>query len=322
MPATIVVVIVLGILVLISLICGYVFSSVVLYARRQPIVSTPKEYGLAYEEVEFKGTDGLNLKGWYIPGEADASDKDPGQVVILTHPMTFNRHGFVVENQGFPPIAKTPVDLLKTAKALNDAGYAVLMFDFRNHGESDGGLSGVGLTEYQDIIGAIAYVSNRRLTAPSIGFVSFCMGANATIVALSKGKQQLRNIKFLIAIQPVSAQVFLRCYLREVYTPLSLFLIPIIDRFARWRGGYALKDMSPLAYAQDVDIPTLYIQARDDPWTDLADTHGFYEATSGPKELWLIDGIQRRFETYNYVGEHPERIVSFVRQHFSGATEG
>jgi fermentation-respiration switch protein FrsA (DUF1100 family) len=317
MPASIVGIIIVGAWICLSLAIGYVFSGIVSYSRRQPIVRTPGEYGLDFESVEFKATDGVLLQGWYIPAGKLPFTSEPKQVVILTHPMTFNRHGFVVENQGFPPIAKTPVDLLKTARALNAAGYPVLMFDFRNHGESEAGLSGVGLTEYQDVIGAIAYVNNRWLSAPAIGFVSFCMGANATTVALSKAKDQLRDIKFLIAVQPVSAEVFIRSYLRNVYTPLSLYLLPIIDRIVRWRGGFALKEMSPLRYARDVVIPTLVIQAREDPWTELTDTQAYYQALSGPKELWLIDGIQRRFETYNYVGDHPDRIVKFIRQHFS-----
>ncbi len=317
MPPSVVVIIVVGAWICLSLVIGYVFSGIVLYARRQPIVRTPEEYGLEYEAVEFKGTDGVLLQGWYIPAGEGSSDAEPKAVVILTHPMTFNRHGFVVENQGFPPIARTPVDLLQMARSLNAAGYPVLMFDFRNHGESEGGSSGVGLTEYQDVIGAIAYVNNRWLSAPAIGFVSFCMGANATTVALSKAKDQLRDIKFLIAVQPVSAEVFIRSYLRSVYTPLSLYLLPIIDRIVRWRGGFALKEMSPLKYAHDVQIPTLTIQARQDPWTELSDTQAFYQALSGPKELWLIDGITRRFEAYNYVAEHPERLVEFIQQHFS-----
>ena len=317
MPATMLILIIAGILIGLSLLIGYIFSSIVLYSRRQPIVKTPADYGLKFEDIQFKATDGLNLKGWYIPAGSTATATEPKQVVILTHPMTFNRHGFVVKNQGFPPIALTNVDLLKTAQALNGAGYSVLMFDFRNHGESEGGLSGVGLTEYQDIIGAIAYVNNRWLSAPAIGFVSFCMGANATIVALSKGKAQLHNIKFLVAIQPVSAAVFIRSYLRNVYTPISLYLLPIIDRIVRLRGGYSLKAMSPREYVQDVAIPTLYIQAREDRWTELADIQSFYQGTAGLKELWLIDGIKRRFEAYNYVGENPEQILAFVGEHLS-----
>ena len=50
------------------LISSYIFSGIVMYSRRQPIVRTPKEYGMAYEDVEFKSTDNLTLKGWFIPG--------------------------------------------------------------------------------------------------------------------------------------------------------------------------------------------------------------------------------------------------------------
>jgi alpha-beta hydrolase superfamily lysophospholipase len=300
--------------VLISLAISCIFSNIILYSRRQPVVRTPMEHGMEYQDVEFKSTDGLTLKGWFIPA---ASDGEQDKAIILTHPMPFNRHGFIAKNQGFPPLFKTDVDLLTTAHALHQAGYSVLTFDLRNHGESERGMTGNGLTEYQDVLGAVEYISNQpSLSSPQIGFVSFCMGAASTMVALSKGKDQLNNIKFLIAIQPISADIFFRCYMRAVYTPLSLYLIPIVDRLVQWRGGFAFEEMSPLPFARDIEIPTLYIQAKDDPWTELRDIESFYEATAGPKELWLIEGITRRFEAYNYVGQHPDRILEFVGQHF------
>jgi alpha-beta hydrolase superfamily lysophospholipase len=39
------------------------------------------------------------------------------------------------------------VDLLKTAHGFHQAGYAVLLFDFRSHGESQAGLCAGGLSE-------------------------------------------------------------------------------------------------------------------------------------------------------------------------------
>ena len=126
----------------------------------------------------------------------------------------------------------------------------------------------------------------------------------------------LRAVRFLVAVQPVSANVFVRQYLRAEYTPLSVFLAAIVDWFVQRRGGYALKAMSPLPYVKDIRVPTLYIQARADRWTTVADTQSFYDATPGEKELWWIEGITQRFEAYNYVGDHPERIIAFVKAHF------
>lgn len=299
----------------ISIAISYVFSGIVLFSLRQPIVTTPADYGLEYEDVEFQSTDGLTLKGWFIPAESTGG---PEKVIIITHPLPFNRHGFLAKNQGLLPLFKTDVDLLQIAPALHREGYSVLMLDLRNHGESESGLTGVGLTEYQDVLGAIAYVQGRpSLRAPQIGLVSFCMGANSSIVALGKGGDLVKDVKFLVAVQPVSVSVFFRCYMRNVYTPLSLYLIPIVDRFVQWRGGFAFKEMTPLRFASDVQIPTLYIQAREDPWTELSDIEGFYDATAGPKDLWWIEGKMGRFDAYNHVCKHPERIIEFARKCFS-----
>jgi pimeloyl-ACP methyl ester carboxylesterase len=303
--------------VAISVAISYVFSSIVLFSLRQPIITTPANYGLTYEDIEFQSTDGLTLKGWFIPAEPGGDDGQD-KVVILSHPLPFNRHGFLVKNQGLLPLFKTDVDLLQIAPALHRDGYSVLMFDFRNHGESEGGLTGVGLTEYQDVLGAVAYVKSRpSLRSPQIGFASFCMGANSTIVALSKGKELAEDVKFLVAVQPISVSVFFRRYMSNVYTPLSLYLIPIVDRFVQWRGGFAFKKMSPLAYAKDVEVPTLVIQAREDPWFEVSDVEGFYNAPAGPKELWWIEGKMGRFDAYNHVCKNPERITAFARKHFS-----
>jgi len=308
--------------VVISLTISYIFSGIVLHALRQPIVSTPKAHGLEYENVEFESVDGLLLKGWFIPAEPGGGERD--KVIILTHPFSFNRHGFLVKNQGLLPLFKTNVDLLQIAPALHQEGYSVLAFDFRNHGESQGGLTGIGLTEYQDVLGAVDYVKSRQsLHSPQIGFVSFCMGANATIVALSKGQGSdlIEDVRFLVAVQPVSVNVFLRRYMSDVYTPLSLYLVPIVDQLVQWRGGFAFKEMSPLKYAQDIAVPTLYVQAREDAWFEASDLEGFYDATAEPKELWWIEGKMRRFEAYNYVCAHPERTVEFAKEHFSEHVE-
>lgn len=314
MPIYWVITLLIVLLVSVVLVISYVFSGVVVHSRRQPIVRTPQEYGMSYEDVEFESTDGLTIRGWFIPAPSGKSDK----VIILTHPMPMNRHGFLARNQGFPPLFRTDVDLLRTVYALHQAGYAVLAFDLRNHGESDSGITGNGLSEYQDVLGAVRYVESRTdLNVQQIGFVCFCMGAASTMVALSRGKDELRNARFFVAIQPITASVFFRCYLKDVYTRLSLFLIPIVERMVRWRGGYGFQEMAPVRFAKDIEIPTLYVQAKEDRWTELSDIQGFYEATPGAEELWLIEGKMRRFEAYNYVGEHPERVLAFAEKHFS-----
>ena len=65
MPLFWIPIIAFALFVIISLAISYIFSGVTLHSVRQPIVTTPKDYGLEYEDVEFESTDGLKLKGWF-----------------------------------------------------------------------------------------------------------------------------------------------------------------------------------------------------------------------------------------------------------------
>jgi uncharacterized protein len=54
---------------------------------RSPIMHSPSEQGLDYEDVTFPALDGVPLEGWFIP--AAGSDK----LIIANHPMGFSRSG-------------------------------------------------------------------------------------------------------------------------------------------------------------------------------------------------------------------------------------
>ncbi len=301
--------IILFILIAIILITSFIVSNFILYPHRQPITKTPKDLGMDYEDIEFKSTDGVDISGWYIPGESK-------KIIILTHAMPFNRHGFSVKNQGPVKMFKTEVNLLTTAKVLHKEGYPVLMFDFRNHGISGKGKTAVGLNEYQDVLGALDYIK-KRFDPQEIGFCSFCMGANSTIVAMSKDKERFRNVKCMVAIQPISMYVFVRVFAKKIFSFVGLAFLPLIKAIVKWRGGHAMEDMSPKDYAKDISVPTLFIQAESDPWTELSDIKGFYETTPGQKDFWMIKEKIPRFETYNYVSEHPEKMLAYFNKYLN-----
>jgi uncharacterized protein len=46
---------------------------------RQPTEQTPADEGLDFQEVGFESTDGLTLKGWWIPEEGSS------RAVVLVH---------------------------------------------------------------------------------------------------------------------------------------------------------------------------------------------------------------------------------------------
>ena len=70
--------------------------------------------------------------------------------------------------------------------------------------------------------------------------------------------------------------------------------------------------MSPHPYAPSVSIPTFITQVHDDLWTTPKDVQTtFDKLTVKEKKLFWIEGKTKRFDGYNYFGEHPEQMLDF-----------
>lgn len=142
---------------------GYVVAEKLTHPARKPISTSPAAYGLKYESIRFPSrVDHLMLAGWLIPA-ARPTDR----IVIEAHGYRQNR---VLDHPALP-----------VAKALHDAGFAVLMFDFRDEGESPGSEVTVGDYELRDLLGAIDYA--HKLGYDEVGLIGYSMGASTALEA-------------------------------------------------------------------------------------------------------------------------------------------
>ena len=300
--------------VLIYLYICYFIAGSIIHLNRQPVPKNPDDYGMPFENIEFKAIDDVTIRGWLIPGSLN-------KLVIMTHVGGLTKYGSTVSYKNLTKLYNKEVEFLKTAQHLHTEGYWVLMFDFRNHGESDpspnGGIAGVGLEEYKDVVATMNYIQKRDdLKGMPVGFVSFCMGANSTIIAMSKEPDAFENGKCLFAVQPISMEVFVRTYAGKLFTPfIAKILLPAVKKFIVLRGAHPLETMSPGEYVRDLSVPTMYIQARNDPWTELSDIQGFYDNTpDNPKEFSWIEDTTHRFESYSYFENKPEIMLEWIKK--------
>lgn len=279
--------------------------------RRVPALRRPDEYGLAFENVTFPSQDGTPLEGWFIPADSD-------KLVIANHPMPCNRYGY----PGHLPEYATPfvdfeVNFLPDYLNLHNAGFNVLAYDLRNHGRSgaaNGGQVGIGLLEYRDVIGSVRYGRERLgIDNSQIGFLSRCLGANSTIVAISQHPEEFEGTRALVAVQPVSLRALAETALAEVPGGLGL-----LETKLHHLTGFRLDELSPLQYAKDVAIPTLLAQVHHDSSTRPSDVQEIFDnvATDDKHLLW-IEGTTRRFDGYNYFPEHPEQMIDWFTAHFA-----
>ena len=122
---------------------------------RAPILHSPDEHGLDYEDVTFPALDGVPLEGWFIP--AAGSNK----LIVANHPMGFSRAGIPAHLEPWRSIWAPSgngfeVNLVPDYKILHDAGYHVLAYDLRNFGHSgaaNGGIASSGIFEARDVAG-------------------------------------------------------------------------------------------------------------------------------------------------------------------------
>ena len=283
---------------------GRMLADLVTKPGGAPLFDNPTSYGLSYEDVEFKAEDGVTLRGWLV---------NPGQnrVIVQTHfGVQCCRAGYTVEGKGMVKGYPTDIKFLEQIRHLAGAGYTVLAYDLRHHGESDAGTKAWiydGQEEYKDVLAAVRFITGHPdyKDAP-IGLLSLCMGSSSTLLAygIPGGLQEVPNIKAAIFVQPNFDGVFLKNF------GAPAFLVNAANRASIRRGG---PDMlkSPLDRAAHVNVPTLVTQNRNDPWFDRDYVTGVYKNLTAVKDLFWFDGQKNRLDGYGYFGKHPERMIAW-----------
>lgn len=304
-------------LFLTGLLAGLVVAIAALFARRliqpprQALWSTPADLGLAFEPVHFPARGGVRLSGWFIP--VGTNGRKPGQTVILVHGYPWNRLGAAADDPLSRLSGDSPVNLLRLASSLHKAGYHVLMFDLRNHGESAAAPPvTIGVREAEDLLGAVDYLCGRDdVDQEHIGVIGFSMGANTALYALPHTEQ----IKAVIAVQPTSLDVFSQGYSWHLLGPLSKLVLPLVQLFYQRAGGLPFPQVKPVyAAAHAGNTPILYIQGTGDAWGNVDDVLDMVAVTPnavGP----LIVETSHRYHGYQYLINRPEIAISFFHDH-------
>jgi uncharacterized protein len=104
--------------------------------------------------------DGVRLAGWYIPAGSGMSPDGP--TVILAHPNEGNKS-----------------TMLAHAALLHD-DYNLVLFDFRNHGQSGGDVTTQGSLEQNDLEAVVEWL-DRRKAPERIALLGVSMGGAAAL---------------------------------------------------------------------------------------------------------------------------------------------
>ncbi|HEX9371226.1 MAG TPA: alpha/beta fold hydrolase [Roseiflexaceae bacterium] len=275
---------------------------------RQPIRRTPADVGLQYEDVVFPSHDGVTLRGWFVRRANDDGARAPA--IVFVHGWPWNRLG---NQAGRSFIPDRSVDLFVPARALAEAGFHVLLFDLRNHGQSDAALPVTfGVNEARDFVGAVAMLRKRPdVDRARIGAIGYSMGANAIIYGIPR----CQHIRAAVAVQPTSLAIFAPRMARAVLGPAGPLLAQLAEPLYQAFGAPSLDQIAPARAARHLDeTKMLYIQGSGDPWGTLADVQAICDATPNVRPIVIAPSTDR-FGGYLYVNENPSKIVEFFEEH-------
>ncbi len=252
--------------------------------QRKALKPIPADFGYQIASVKFNATDGLTLAGWFVPYE------NSQRGVILLHGN-----------------GSTRSQMIGRAKFLRSRGYAVLLYDARGHGESEGTLVSVGWYETKDLFGALAFLQNKGCT--EIG----CIGASQGGATIALAAPNLHDVKWVVleGVYPTITTALDRRFRHTVYLPgwlAGLFMTPI----AQWRLGVSISQIAPIKTIGQLPCSVLVMGGESDLYTTREDTLALYQAARSPKSLWLVPNAPHK-DLYGFAHEEYEKhLLDFI----------
>ncbi len=251
-------------------------------------VHTPLEYGLEYEVISFPAVDGLTIHGVWIP--STGSDR----AVIILH-----GHGGSMDWD------------IQRAPYFHEAGFNVLLFDFRAHGRSEGKCTTFGYLERQDVLGAVAFLKQRKMRR--VGLLGFSFGGMASMLAAPI----CPDIDAVISDGgPARLHSAFAGRARELHLPvwLSYFLARLTVIVTSLRFGENLFRYEPVRWVGKIaPRPILFIHGEQDQY--LPDFDDLYNAAGEPREAWRVSDVGHCKVSETFPEEFYPRVVAFFSQH-------
>lgn len=212
------------------------------------------------EDVAFRTSDGLTLRGFYVPSKN-------GAVVVMGHGLMANRMYY-----------------LPDVEMLARHGYGALFFDWRDHGESDGDVSTWSDREQEDLRAAVGYAASRPdVVDGRIATMGFSVGASTAAMEATTDSR----------VHAVILEAVFSSFSDEMDVKVGR-----LGFVTRWPAMAVLRaygldpdHIRPLDHIGEISPrPVLFVTGTRDDDTPVPVVEAVYARASWPKRLFIVDG--------------------------------
>jgi pimeloyl-ACP methyl ester carboxylesterase len=262
--------------------------------RRPDPPMLPSQWGMDYRAVSFESRDGLHLQGWWIPAP---ETNRPNVAIVQIH----GQNGSMDAD-------------LPTAQFLHGAGFHVLMFNLRAHGDSAGKTLSFGWHEKNDLLGALDYLRHHH-QIEQVGILAFSMGTQVAFHAAPTAPQI--GCMVLDGTTGLLRTTLTRWLMRKKLPPLLASQIAFLVLLgASWYSRAPLLRLDAFQWLKQIKgIPILFIHAENDEFVAGETIQTMLKIAPPGAELWTVPDCQHR-QTFE---RHPEaykaRVVEWFKRH-------
>ncbi len=240
---------------------------------------TPDKVNLKYENISFKTSDNILIKGWFIHSK-NKTDK----TIIVCHGYPFDKNNIL---QGVYFLAER---------------FNLLLFDFRYFGESQGKYTTLGFKEKKDFLAAVDYLKSRNIA--KIGALGFSLGAATIIMANSE------DVKAIVADSSyanIDKMVERTYFIFPGFTKLPFVFLTKL--YAGIFLGMETKDIAPVNDIPEIKVPVLLIHGEKDSQIPVENSKILYEASNKNKtELWIVPEADHGYAHYLYPEIYEQKL--------------
>jgi pimeloyl-ACP methyl ester carboxylesterase len=197
--------------------------------------------------------------------------------------------------------------MLPLAAPLHAAGYAVLLFDARNHGRSDGDDFSSLPRFAEDLEHAVDWLRRRdEVDAGRIAVLGHSVGAGAALLLASR-RADLAAVVSLSAFAHPSGMMRRWLVERRIpYWPLGAYILHYVQRVI----GFRFDDIAPSRTIGSVRCPVLLAHGIEDALVPVSEAREIYAGRRDERvQLLLLPGSH---DEYREVDRHIGAVIGFL----------
>lgn len=282
------------ILVTLTLLAGAILVPLLIHrayrAPRAPKHRTPADLGLPCRAMRIPTANGKRLFAWFIP-PVQGFENGPAVAVM---------HGWG-GNSGH---------MLPFASLLHCEGYAVLLLDARNHGDSDNDSFSSMPRFAEDLEYGLDWLGRQpRIDPQQLFLLGHSVGAGAALLVASR-RHDLAGVVSLAAFAHPADLMRKQMLSHHIpYLPLGWLVLRYIERTIK----ASFDAIAPCNTIRQLTCPVLLVHGEQDDTVPLADAHRIYNNRLNDQvELLLLPDTGH--DSRKAIFTHGESLLAFLRR--------